>query len=234
MGLQQLLRAGDEVVEQVGGLLGGEAVTVSGKTADHSSGGGRTAARSGGGGAYQQGAPRLVGVIVRGCTDNVLVAALDDEQVAVLYAGDETDTLAAQLPVDGLGQVLIEIINEHAGILCLQVAAVVGQYLVVLQRDDVAAQGQVVVGHLVADGCCLKGAAPFVDLVEVVAQNGRVGHLRAWLEAVGYGSQASGASHPGQHVHIGCLGILQQRPSSQALHTVVGHAVTKDYYSFHS
>ena len=65
-------------------------------------------------------------------TDDVLVATLDDEQMAILNAADELDTLAALFLVDGLGEVLIEIIDEYAGILRLKVATIMCDDLSIL------------------------------------------------------------------------------------------------------
>ena len=65
-------------------------------------------------------------MIVGRSTDDVLVATLDDEQMAILDATDELDALAALFLVDGLGESLVEIIDEYAGILRLEVTTIVG------------------------------------------------------------------------------------------------------------
>ena len=47
----------------------------------------------------------------------------------------------------------------------------------VFKRDDVAADGEVVVGHFVADGGGFQGSAAFIDFIEVVAEDGGVGNF---------------------------------------------------------
>ena len=82
--------------------------------------------------------------------DDVLVATFDDQQMSVLDAGDELHALTALAFIDGLGEVLIEIIDEHAGVLCLQIATVMGDDLTICERDDITADGEVVISHLIA------------------------------------------------------------------------------------
>ncbi len=72
-------------------------------------------------------------MIVGRSTDDVLVATLDDEQMAILDATDELDALAALFLVDGLGESLVEIIDEYAGILRLEVTTIVASVMI-LQR----------------------------------------------------------------------------------------------------
>ena len=64
---------------------------------------------------------------------------------------------------------LVQVVNEQAGIIGLEIAAVVGDNLAVGQRDEVAADGEVAGLHLVADGGGLERAATLIDFIEVVA-----------------------------------------------------------------
>ena len=57
----------------------------------------------------QQATPLFVGMVVGWCTDDVLVATLDDQQMAVLNTADEFDALATLTLVDGLGEVLVQV-----------------------------------------------------------------------------------------------------------------------------
>ena len=75
---QQFLRAQNEVVDEGGGGLCSDDV----------------AAYETGLWGYQEGAPFLVGMIMGRSTDDVLVAALDDEQMAILDAADEFYTVS--------------------------------------------------------------------------------------------------------------------------------------------
>ena len=68
---------------------------------------------------YQQWAPFLVGVIMGWGTSDVLVAALDYQQMAILYACDEFHPVAALTLVDGFSQRLVQIIYQHSGVVCL-------------------------------------------------------------------------------------------------------------------
>ena len=109
---------------------------------------------------------------------------------------------------------LVQIVDERAGIFGSQVATVMGNDSSVLQCDDIAADGKVVGLHVIADGGSFERAAPFVDRIQVVAQDGRVGHLAARRKAFGYGDQSARAAILGQQVHHGFIGILQQRLSA--------------------
>ena len=79
--------------------------------------------------------------------------------------------------VDGLCEVLVQIVDEHAGIVGLEVTAIVGDYPAVFEGDDVTADGEVVGTHLVADGGCFQGTAAFVDFVQVIAEDSGVGYF---------------------------------------------------------
>lgn len=165
-------------------------------------------------------------MIVRRVTDDVLVAAFDDEEVPVLDACDELHALAAFLLVDGLCKVLVEVIDEDCRILSLQIPTVVSDNLSVLQGDDVTANGHVVVGHFIAYAGSLQRSAAFIDLIKVVAKNGGVGNLRTRGKPLRYCNEASAASFACQPVHHGLVSILQQRLTAQSLYSVVGHSVT--------
>jgi hypothetical protein len=158
-------------------------------------------------------------------TNNILRASLDDKQVTILNTGDELDALTALFAVDGGCQFTIQIIYELGSILGLQVAAIMGNDFPIGYADDVTAQGQVVIGHLIAYAGCLKGTPPFIDLTEVVTQNGGVGHLRPRGEPFGNGDEPAAASLACQTVHHGFVGSLQGSASLKAGNGVVCHAV---------
>ena len=158
--------------------------------------------------------------------DDVLRTALDDQQVAILNACDEFDALATLTFVDGLGEVLVQVINEHAGIVRFQITAIMRDNLAVLERDDIAADGEVVVGHFVANRGSLEWTAAFVHLIQIVTKNGGIGHLRAWRKPFGHGHQSSTAAFAGQLVHHGFMGILQQGLPTETLDGKICHAIT--------
>ena len=158
-------------------------------------------------------------------TDNVLVATLDHQQMAILNARDKLHALTALPFVDGLGQCLVQVFYQHISILRLQISAVVSDYLAVFQRDDVTANGHIVVGHLVAYRCSLQGSASFIYLVQVIAENSRVGHFRPRWKSFRNRHQSACTSLASQSVHVFRTRILQQRLVSQACHLMVGHSV---------
>ena len=164
-------------------------------------------------------------MIVGRSTDDVLVATLDDEQMAILDATDELDTLATLLLVDGLGESLVEIIDEYAGILRLEVTTIVGDNLAILESDDIAADSEVIGLHLVTNRSCFQRTASFIDLVEVIAQDGGVGYLGPRGKTLGNGNQTACSACLCQAVHVFRTCILQKGFSAKAVDLMVGHAV---------
>ena len=110
-------------------------------------------------------------------TYNVLITALDNQQMAILNAGDELHTLAALAFVNGVGKVFVEVINQYACILSLQITPIVGDNLAIFEGDDVTADGKIVVCHFVTNAGSLQRTATFVHLVQVISQNGCVCHF---------------------------------------------------------
>ena len=126
---QQLLRAQDEPVDEVGGLLGAELSFLVG-------------ALPGWVGFHQKRLPCFVGVVVRRSAHHMLVAAAYHQQVAVLDAGYQLHALVAER--------LVQRQDEPGAFLGGQMPSVVVHDATVGQRDDVAAHGHVVGAHLVA------------------------------------------------------------------------------------
>ena len=153
--------------------------------------------------------------------------------MAILDATDELHPFAALALVDGLGQRLVQIVDQHAGILRLQVTAVMGDDLAIFKGDDVTAYGEVVGLHVVADAGSLQRSAALVHLVQVVAQDGGVGHLTARRESFRHGDESARAAVLCEKVHHGLVGSLQQRFATQSLHGVVGHSITQYDDMFH-
>ena len=147
----------------------------------------------------------------------MFVATFDDQQMTVLHTAVELHTVG--------GQMLVEVVNQHRRILRLQVAAIVGDDIPMLQGDDVAADGHVVGSQLHANAGGLERSTTLIHLILVIAQNAAVGHLAARMEAILHRLQHTTPSHLCQHVHVGRLGILQQCLVSQRLHRPVCHAV---------
>ena len=130
--------------------------------------------------------------------------------MAVLYATDKLHTLATFSLIDGFSKVFVEIVNELAGIFRFEVSSVMRDDFPVFQRDDVAANGKIVVCHVVAYARSFQRSAAFIDLVEVVTQNGSIRHFGTGRKAFGNGDETSTAPLTGQSVHIGRLCVLQQ------------------------
>ena len=88
-------------------------------------------------------------------TSDVFVAALDDQQMAILNSADEFHAFATLAFVDGFSEVFIEIVNQYTGIIRLKIATVMGDNLAVLQSDDITANGEVIIRHFVTYTCSL-------------------------------------------------------------------------------
>ena len=175
---QQLLRFQNQLVQQFGCLLCLGYISL-----------------------YQQWAPLFVRMIMGWGASNMLVAALDYQQVAILYARNKLYALAALTLVYGLGQGFVQIVNQQAGIFCFQITTVMRNNLTVLQVDNVTAKCQIVVGHLVAYRGCLQWSATLVHLIQVVTQNRCVSHLATWRKSLGHRNQSPAASLLSQLVH---------------------------------
>ena len=120
---------------------------------------------------------------------------------------------------------LIEIIDELCTVFSREMTTVMILNLSVGKGDDITSDGHVVGAHLIADACRFKRSPTLIHLVEVVAKNGCVGNLRAWLITVGHCDQTAAATFLCQHVHIWSVGILQQCFAAEAIHCVIGHSV---------
>ena len=129
---------------------------------------------------------------------------------------------------------LVEVCDELAGIICFQVATIMGDDLAVLKGDEVTADGEVVVCHLVAYAGSLQGSATFIDCVEIVTEDGCVGYFRTGREAFGHCDEATCAPFACQLVHIFRSCILQECLITEAGHLVVSHTVSEDDEVFHS
>ena len=109
--------------------------------------------------------------------DDMLVAAFDDQQMAVLDACDELHTLTTLTFVDRLSQLFVQIVNQHTGIFRFQIATVMSDDLAVSESNDVAADGKVVISHLIADAGSFQRTTALIHLIQVIAENGCIGHF---------------------------------------------------------
>jgi len=157
---------------------------------------------------------------------DVLVTALDDQEVAILDASVEVHTVRVE--------VLLQVLYQNVRLLRLQATAGVVLQQRTIEADEVAAQGQVIVGQGHPDAGSLQGAAALVDLVLVVAQDAAVGHLAARVEADGHGLQHAAPAVAGQEVEVRRVGILQEGFSSKGFDGPVGHAVAEYNEMLHS
>ena len=201
---QQLLRTENQVIQQVCRLLRRHSILL-------------TLPLGGVGGGYKQWFPRLARMVVWRLAYHMLVATLNDQQMTVLYATIELHTLCSKM--------LVEVVNQHPCILCLQVAPIVRDDVSVLQRDDVATDGHIVGSQVHTDAGSLQWATAFIHLILVITENAAVRHLTARMEPVLHRLQHAATSHLCQLVHVGYVGILQQRLISQRLHRPVSHSV---------
>ena len=155
----------------------------------------------------------------------MLVATADNQQVAILDACNEEHPVVAET--------VIEMADEHLALFGGEMTAVMVLDFPVEQGDDIAAEGQVVGTHLIADAGSLKRSPALIDLVKVVAENGGVGHLAAGTIPLGHGEQSSATSVTGQPVHALRVHILQRCLSAKSFYRMVGHAVAENNQVFH-
>ena len=153
--------------------------------------------------------PLFIGMIMGWGADDMLRAALDDQQMAILDTSDEFYTLASLTFIDGFSKVLIQIFDEYIGILGLKITTVVSDNLAISECDDITADGKVVVSHLVANRGCLEWTTSFVYLIQIIAKNSGISYLRSWRESLRNRNQSSTATFTSQLVHHGLMGILQ-------------------------
>ena len=126
-----------------------------------------------------------------------------------------------------IGKMLIEVVNQHCTILRLEVATIVCDDVPVFQRDDVAANSHVVRCQFHTDAGGLQWATALIHLILVITENAAVRHLAARMKTILHRLQHAATSHFCQLIHIGNVGILQQRLISQRLHRPVSHSVAQ-------
>ena len=153
--------------------------------------------------------------------------------MTVLNARNELDALTALRLVDRFSQMLVQVVDEHTGIIGLQITAIVGDNLTVFKCNDITTDGEIVICHIVANAGGFKGTASLIDFVQVVAENSGVSHLTAWRKTFGDCNQPSATSFAGQPVHIFGTRILQGRLVTKTFNLVVGHAVAQNDNVFH-
>ena len=124
-----------------------------------------------------------------------------------------------------IGKMLVEVVNQHCAILRLEVATIVCDDVPVFQRDDVAANRHVVRCQFHTDAGSLQWSSTLIHLILVITKNAAVRHLTARMETVLHRLQHTTTSLLSQHVHVGRIGILQQRFISQRLHRPISHSV---------
>ncbi len=158
--------------------------------------------------------------------DYVLVATAYDEQMAVLYARNKSYAVVAKLAVEHF--------DEFTPLLGSKMSAVmVGDIAGGRECENVASHGHVAGLHVIAYARSLERPAALVYFIEVIAENGSIGHLAARRETFGDCSQQSRTSLRGKAVKVGCVGIFQRSLSAEPFHPMVAHAVTEYYKVFH-
>ena len=236
MVLQNLLTLQNQFVQKVGCLLGTHAILIAQDTAVFSHILGRSLVAVAGKKSlvntfhrlHQQRFPLFVRMIVRRSAIYILVSALDNQKVAILDAGDKLHDAWILA-----GKFLVEVLDEHVGVFCLQVTAIMCHDDAIVHVDDVAAQGKVVRTHLIAYAGSLQRSASLVNLVLVVAHDRAVSYLRTRMESIWHGNESSCLALLGKHIHIGFVGVLQECLSTQSFYRVVSHSVAKNDNMFH-
>ena len=157
-------------------------------------------------------------MVVGWSTIQLFAGSFDDQEVAVLDAGDELDVVIAQ--------VLVQVLDELGTFLCGEVSAMMVLDFAICQADDVASHRHVARLHVITDGGGFKRTSAFIHLVHVVTQYGGVGYLGTRVETLGHREQSATSTRLCQQVHRWGIGILHRGLPTQSLHGVVCHAVT--------
>ena len=155
----------------------------------------------------------------------MLVAASDDEEVAVLHSCVEAD--AAFVARVGC-EALVEEVDEGCCLFGVEASAGVVLQRSAFDADEVAAQGEVVGLQVYAYSRGFKRPAAFVDEVLVVAEDAAIGYFGAWVKAIGDSAEHARASVCSKPVHGGRVGVLKQCLVAELCHVPVGHAVAQD------
>ena len=85
-----------------------------------------------------------------------------------------------------VAQVLIQIVNQHLGIIGFQVSAIVRDDSSVLQSDDIATNRKVIITHFITDRSGFEWTTTFIHFVQVVTHDGSVCHFTSWRKSFGH------------------------------------------------
>ena len=155
-------------------------------------------------GLYQQGHELLSRHIVRSCATQTLVTPFDDKQMAVLDACGQCHI--GELLV--LGQLFLQEADEHVSLFSRNMSGRMVLDTAVGHTDKVAAHGHISGLQFISDAGSLQRAAPFINLLQVIAKDSRIGHLTTGMKSHGHSLQHTRPAQAGQFVHVWCLGIL--------------------------
>ena len=150
----------------------------------------------------------------------MLVPSLNDKEIAILHACIEVDAVTIE--------VFLQIPYQDIGLLRLQTPTTVILQQIAFETDEVATQGQIVVGKFNAYACGFQRTTTLIDEMLVIAKNTAVGDLTAWMESVGNRLQHTTAPIACKEVEIWRVGILQEGLSAQFLNRPVGHTIGED------
>ena len=107
--------------------------------------------------------PRFEWDVVRRCATKMLVASFDNQQMPVLYACIEVNSLRAKL--------LLKEAHQHISLFRFKPSTRMILQEVAFEANQIATQSQVIFRKFYANARCLKRSATFIDKVLVVAEN---------------------------------------------------------------
>ena len=164
--------------------------------------------------------------VVRRCErSKVGSSAVPDKAVTVAYAAVKVKFLVVEM--------LCKIVNENLCFCGGDIAcAVVNEGLVLKVRllgngNKIAAEGNVISGHINADGTCLQRGTACVANSGVIAQNGKVCNIGAGLKTVGNGAYKTHGRFCSKHIGIGCNGAAHGSAAVKLGQGVICHTVAK-------
>ena len=105
---------------------------------------------------------------------------------------------------------------------------------VILDANQIAAHRHVARRKLNAHAGGFENAAPFINVMHVIAQHAEIGDIARGRHVGGNGDELPGAAFRAQGVHIRRVGGHQWRLPAEPLNRFIRHAVAKNNQIFHN
>ena len=167
---------------------------------------------------HHQRTERMKRDIVRRCTINLLVASLDDQQMAILHTRMKLHPLIAEM--------LLQVFHQDIGILGRDMTCRMVFQDVAFNAHDVASHRHITRLKLHPNTGGLQRATALVHLREVIAHHGHIGYLASRMKAIGHGDKFPRPTLACQHIHIRSMRVLQKGLITQGGGWPIGHTIS--------